>query len=100
MPSPPNAATAADNSASDAGSGTAGASGASDWTWTVMLLGKAKPEAVAEAANSPVTSWLALRAGRQATDTSFRPGPAGAKDGLTTGDKDGEGLDRCRIRLF
>src|SRR5262245_51307422 len=49
---------------------------------------------------SVVTSRLLLRAGRQATDTSFRPVPAGVKDGPATGDKDGEGLDRCRIRLF
>ena len=44
MPSPPNPARATANSASDAGSGT-GTSGGSDWTWTVRLLGKAKPEA-------------------------------------------------------
>ena len=43
---------------------------------------------------------VALRAGSHATDTSFRPVPAGAKDGPATGDKDGEGLDRCRIRFF
>src|SRR5881392_550090 len=55
--SPPNAAMATDNSASDAGSGTCSGP-ASDCTWTVRLLGKAKPEAVAEATNSAVTSWL------------------------------------------
>jgi hypothetical protein len=53
MLGPPNPATATDNSASDAGSGT---SGGSDWAWTARLLGKAKPEAFAEAASRAVTS--------------------------------------------
>src|SRR5438874_1398070 len=45
----PNPSRAEPNSAMLAGSGTT--SGASDWTWTVRLLGKPKPEAVADARN-------------------------------------------------
>ena len=51
----PKAAMATNNSASDPGSGT-DSGPALDWTWTVRLLGKAKPETVAEALNAVVTS--------------------------------------------